>query len=240
MTAKPRPSRTSRARPDNLVLLIDTYDTEAGARKVVALGPKLKEIGATLRAVRIDSGDLIGMAKKVRRILDDGAMKHVTIFVSGGINEDVLATMHKSGAPVDGFGIGANLDTSQDAPTLDCAYKLQEYAGKPRRKLSEGKETWPGRKQVWRDFAADGTMRGDILSLENDSQTGRPLIAQVMKQGKRAAPAPKLNAVREHAALELKRLPEPLRRLGTGRPYSVTISKALRAVAAQASRTTTS
>ncbi|HET7850868.1 MAG TPA: nicotinate phosphoribosyltransferase [Pseudolabrys sp.] len=227
----------ARARPENLVLLIDTYDTEAGARKVVALGPKLKEIGATLRAVRIDSGDLIEMSKKVRRILDDGGMKEVTIFVSGGINEDVLTVMRQSAAPIDGFGIGANLDTSQDAPTLDCAYKLQEYAGKPRRKLSQGKETWPGRKQVWRDFAADGTMRGDIVSLERDSQAGRPLIVQLMKKGKRIASAPKLSAAREHAASELKRLPEPLRRLEGNAAYPVTISDALRALGEVASRT---
>ncbi|MGB7256989.1 MAG: nicotinate phosphoribosyltransferase [Pseudolabrys sp.] len=223
----------ARARPDNLVLLIDTYDTEAGARKVVALAPKLKEIGATLRAVRIDSGDLTAMAKKVRRILDDGGLKDVTIFVSGGVNEDVLTAMRKAGAPIDGFGIGANLDTSQDAPTLDCAYKLQEYAGAPRRKLSEGKATWPGRKQVWRTYNADGGMRGDTLSLESDKQAGEALIVPVMKGGKPVAPAPTLAATREHAARELKRLPKALQQLEPGVAYPVTVADALKALAAQ-------
>ena len=224
----------ARARPENLVLLIDTYDTEAGARKVVALGPKLNEIGATLRAVRIDSGDLAEMARKVRRILDDGGMKEVTIFVSGGVTEDMLAAMQKSGAPIDGFGIGANLDTSQDAPTLDCAYKLQEYAGAPRRKLSEGKQTWPGRKQVWRDYASGGAMRGDTLTVEDDKQAGEPLIAQVMKDGKRIAATPTFGAMRDYAASQLKRLPKALHDLDADANYPITVSTALTALAAQA------
>ena len=182
----------ARARPDGVILLIDTYDTEAGARKVVELAPKLKADGIAIRGVRIDSGDLAAMAKKVRAILDAGGLKDVIILVSGGINEDVLQTMMAAKAPIDGFGIGVNLDASIDAPSLDCAYKLQEYAGKPRRKLSEGKATWPGRKQVWRAYDTDGRMRGDILSLESDKQPGETLIVPVMRGGKRSRPRRRL------------------------------------------------
>ena len=223
----------ARARPDGVVLLIDTYDTEAGARKVVQLAPKLKADGIAIRGVRIDSGDLASMSRKVRGILDAGGLKDIIILVSGGINEDVLQTMMAAKTPIDGFGIGVNLDASIDAPSLDCAYKLQDYAGKPRRKLSEGKATWPGRKQVWRSYGADKRMRGDILSLENDSQAGETLIAPVMRGGKRLAPAPTLAQIREHAARELGKLPEPLRKLEAGIEYPVEISKALRALAAQ-------
>ena len=102
----------ARARPDGVILLIDTYDTEAGARKVVELAPRLKADGISIRGVRIDSGDLTAMARKVRRILDDGGLRDVIILVSGGINEDVLAGMMKAGAPIDGFGIGVNLAAS--------------------------------------------------------------------------------------------------------------------------------
>ncbi|MFY9602684.1 MAG: nicotinate phosphoribosyltransferase, partial [Pseudolabrys sp.] len=223
----------ARARPEGVILLIDTYDTEAGARKVMELAPKLKADGIAIRGVRIDSGDLAAMAKKVRGILDAGGLKDVIILVSGGINEDVLQTMMAEKTPIDGYGIGVNLDASIDAPSLDCAYKLQEYAGKPRRKLSEGKVTWPGRKQVWRSFGADGRMRGDVLSLENDVQTGETLIEPVMRGGKRVAPAPTLAQIRERATRELTRLPEPLRKLETGFDYPVQISKALGALAAQ-------
>src|SRR6478609_6737430 len=223
----------ARARPDGVVLLIDTYDTEAGARKVVQLAPKLKADGIAIRGVRIDSGDLASMARKVRDILDAGGLKDVIILVSGGINEDVLQTMMAARTPIDGFGIGVNLDASIDAPSLDCAYKLQDYAGKPRRKLSEGKATWPGRKQVWRTYGADKRMREDVLSLEHDSHAGETLIAPVMRGGKRLAPAPTLAQIREHATRELGKLPEPLRKLEAGMDYPVEISKALRALAAQ-------
>ncbi len=223
----------ARARPEGVVLLIDTYDTEAGARKVVQLARKLKADGIAIRGVRIDSGDLAATAKNVRGILDAGGLKDVIILVSGGINEDVLRTMMTAKAPIDGFGIGVNLDASIDAPSLDCAYKLQEYAGRPRRKLSEGKVTWPGSKQVWRSYGPDGRMRGDILSLETDSQAGEALIAPVMRAGKRLAPAPTLGQIRERAVRELERLPEPLRKLEAGTDYPVQISKALSALVAQ-------
>jgi nicotinate phosphoribosyltransferase len=223
----------ARARPEGVILLIDTYDTEAGARKVVQLAPRLKADGITIRGVRIDSGDLATMARKVRAILDAGGLNDVIILVSGGINEDVMQTMTRTKAPIDGYGIGVNLDASIDAPSLDCAYKLQEYAGRPRRKLSEGKVTWPGRKQVWRSFGADGRMAGDTLSLENDSQKGDLLVVPVMRAGKRIAPAPTLSQIREHAARELARLPEPLRRLEKSDDYPVRLSEKLKGLAAE-------
>ena len=96
------------------------------------------------------------------------------IFASGGLDEDDLAEMLQAGAPIDGFGIGTSLTTSSDVPALDCAYKLQEYAGLPRRKRSIGKATWPGRKQVWRRYGSDGRMAGDILSVESDHQAASP------------------------------------------------------------------
>ena len=154
------------SRPKNLTLLIDTYDTEAAAKKVIALAPKLAAQGIKVRAVRLDSGDLIALSKSVRRILDDGGLAEVTIFASGGLDEDPVAEIVRAGAPIDGFGIGTSLTTSSDVPALDCAYKLQEYAGLARRKRSAGKATWPGRKQVWRYYGTDGRIAGDILSLK--------------------------------------------------------------------------
>ena len=153
--------------------------------------------------------------------------------MSGGINEDVLKTMMASKAPIDGYGIGVNLDASIDAPSLDCAYKLQEYAGEPRRKLSEGKVTWPGRKQVWRSYGADDRMSGDILSLENDTQTGETLIVPVMRKGKRIAAGPSLGQIREHVSRELARLPEAILRLEKSDEYPVRVSDKLKALATQ-------
>ncbi len=228
----------ARARPEGVVLLIDTYDTEAGARKVVALAPRLQADGIAIRGVRIDSGDLAAMSKKVRAILDAGRLKDTIILVSGGINEDVLQGMMKDGAPIDGFGIGVNLAASIDAPSLDCAYKLQDYRGVPKRKLSEGKQTWPGRKQVWRSYGSDGRMAGDMLTLDGDRQDGEPLIVEVMRGGNRVGPAPTLADIRARAARDLARLPEPLRQLQQGIDYPVAVSDALKALAVEADKLT--
>jgi nicotinate phosphoribosyltransferase len=223
----------ARARPKNLTLLIDTYDTEAAARKVVALAPRLKAAGIAVGGVRLDSGDLVALSKNVRRILDEGGLGDVTIFASGGIDENSIATMLRAAAPIDGFGIGSSLTTSSDAPGLDCAYKLEEYAGVARRKRSAGKATWPGRKQVWRRFQSDGRMAGDVLSVEDDDRPGEPLIELVMQAGKRLEPWPTLAEIRARAVRELERLPEPLRRLEPDASYPVEVSDALRRLAAE-------
>jgi nicotinate phosphoribosyltransferase len=213
-------------------LLIDTYDTEAGARKVVALAPRLKDRGITIRAVRLDSGDLIALSKSVRRILDEGGLADVSIFASGGLDEDSVAKMLEAGAPIDGFGLGTSMTTSSDVPALDCAYKLQEYAGVARRKRSVGKATWPGRKQVWRRYGPDGAMAGDVVSLEHDPQTGEPLLHLVMREGRRVAPPPTLAECRTRAGRDLARLPEPLRGLESGATYPVEAADALRRLVA--------
>ena len=215
------------SRPNNLTLLIDTYDTLAAARKVVALAPRLKARGITIGAVRIDSGDLIASSKSVRRILDDGGLAAVNIFASGGLDEDSIAELLRAGAPIEGFGVGASLTASSDVPALDCAYKLQEYAGLARRKQSVGKVTWPGRKQVWRRYAADGRMAGDVIALENDKEVGEPLIQLVMQGGRRIAAPPSLGDMRARAARELERLPGPLRRLEPGAAYPVEVAQPL-------------
>jgi nicotinate phosphoribosyltransferase len=224
----------ARARPDGVILLIDTYDTEAGARKVVELAPRLAADSIAIRGVRIDSGDLAASARKVRGILDEGGLTSAIILVSGGVDEDALQAMVASEAPIDGYGIGVSLATSIDAPAFDCAYKIQEYGGQPKRKLSEGKQTWPGRKQVWRSFDTEGRMSGDILSIDGDKQPGEPLIVQVMRGGKRIGSAPTLAQTRERSVHHLARLPLPLVQLQPGVSYPVEVSDALRNLAIQA------
>jgi nicotinate phosphoribosyltransferase len=217
--------------PDNVTLLIDTYDTEAAARKVVAMAPRLNDAGIRINAVRIDSGDLAAHAGAVRRILDEGGLGGVHIFSSGGLDEYELRKFLADGVPIDGFGIGTHLDTSSDAPYLDCAYKLEEYAGRPRRKLSSGKETWPGRKQVFRRYDGDGRMSGDMLTLRDDEQEGEALVRPVVRAGKRLGERDSLETIRSRAARELERLPPSLRELEPAPPYPVTVAPALRELA---------
>jgi len=229
--------RFARSHPGNITFLIDTYDTEAGARKVVQLAPVLARDGIKIRAVRIDSGDLSEHARRVRGILDDGGLHDVKIFVSGGIDElairELLSAKH---APIDGFGIGSGMDTSHDVPTLDCAYKLQEYGGRARRKRSEGKATWPGRKQVYRTYRDSGEMRADLLTLESDVQPGSALLLPVMRAGRRLDGLENLAQARRRASDELARLPKALRGLEPAEPYPVQVSDALRKLADQVDR----
>jgi nicotinate phosphoribosyltransferase len=218
----------ARTQKRNVVLLIDTYDTVAGARRVVELDRTLSAEGIRVDAVRLDSGDLVSLSHEVRAVLDRGGCEHVRIFASGGLDEDVLARLIGAGAPIDGFGIGTSLDVSADAPYLDCVYKLQEYAGRARRKRSTAKATWPGRKQVYREYDASGTMCRDTVTVEDDARDGEPLIVKVMDNGRRIARPPTLEQVREHTAQSLARLPPALRQLEPSPPYPVTISDAMR------------
>jgi nicotinate phosphoribosyltransferase len=227
----------ARSHPGNVVLLIDTYDTEAGAAKVATLARKLREEHIPIRAVRIDSGDLAEHARRVRRILDEGGAPDVTIFASGGLDEDRLRAIVSSGAPIDAFGVGTALDTSSDAPALDCAYKLQEYAGRARRKRSEGKATWPGRKQVYRAYDSRGRMARDVLALlQDDPQAGEPLLRPTMRGGRRLEGAPLLSAVRSRTLAEYAQLPDGLRDLEATVPYPVQVSDALQGLAREVDR----
>jgi nicotinate phosphoribosyltransferase len=227
----------ARARPLNLTLLIDTYDTERAAQKVVELAPRLERDGIAIKAVRLDSGDLITLSKSVRRILDAGGCRDVAIFASGGLDEDALLAIARAQAPIDGFGVGTSLTTSSDVAALDCAYKLEEYAGLARRKRSAGKATWPGRKQVWRRYGAAGRMAGDTIATEDDEEPrGEPLIAPVMAAGHRIGAPPSLAALRARAAQSLARLPEGFRRLDPEASYPVAIADSLVRLAAECDR----
>ena len=160
-------------------------------------------------------------------------MKGTVDYPMCGFSSRAVQALLAAGAPIDGFGVGTRMNTSNDCPYLECAYKLQEYAGEARRKRSEGKASWPGRKQVFRRFDADGWMAGDTLALENDDLPGVPLLECVMRGGKRTFPAPALTAIRDHARARMARIPTAWRRLETGTPYPVDVSPTLHALARQ-------
>lgn len=221
----------ARAHPAATTLLIDTYDTEAAARALVPLARQLATEGIAIRAVRLDSGDLAAHARRVRAILDDAGLAAIKIFASGNLDEHEVARLVAAGAPIDGFGVGTRMNVSADVPYLDCAYKLQEYAGRPRRKRSEGKATWPGRKQVFRRFEGDGTMSGDILTVDGEKEEGEPLLRPVMKAGRRLSPPAALTTLRERTKSALATLPQALRRLEPAPPYPVVIAEPLRRLA---------
>ena len=222
----------ARARPEPPTLLIDTYDTEAAALKVAALAPLLAREGIAIGGVRLDSGDLAAHARAVREVLDRGGLGLTTIFASGNLDEWRVADLLAAGAPIDGFGVGTALDTSSDVPALDAVYKLQSYAGQPRRKRSEGKATWPGIKQVCRTVASDGRLAFDRVQLASEPCPGEGLLQPWLIEGRRVGPPVTLRAARDHCAAQLARLPAALRALpAPAQAYPVEISSAIRALA---------
>lgn len=231
-----------RARPVRPTLLVDTYDTPRGVARVAALARRLSAAGLQVAAVRLDSGDLLALAQHARRTLDEAGLGSVTVFASGDLDEHRVAALVAAGAPVDGFGVGTALTTSADVPALDMVYKLQAYAGVPRRKRSPGKATWPGVRQVWRESFDDGTLRRDRVSTSGEPapQPGtaprthwEALLQPCLRGGHLVRPHPELAQLRARHAQAMQALPARLRGLGPVQPpYPVDVSVALRALAA--------
>lgn len=224
------------AQPDHVVLLIDTYDTEEAARKVVALAPSLMSRGIAVKGVRLDSGDLADHARRVRRILDDGGLRQTQIVASGNLDEYRVRELRAGGAPIDSFAVGTAMTTSSDAPWLDCAYKLQEYDGRASRKRSEGKRTWPGRKQVYRCCDQKGHPAHDIITVIDDVQPGEPLLSPVIRAGRLVHEAPSLGEMRDLVRSNVDRLPDRFRLLDPCEPFEVRISDALQDLARRVDR----
>lgn len=214
--------------PDT-VLLVDTYDTLEGVRRVIRLA---RELGPEfrVRAIRLDSGDLAALAHQARALLYEAGLAQVGVFASGDLDEYRIAELVAADAPVSGFGVGTRMGTSADAPFLNCAYKLVEYAGRPCMKLSAAKMTLPGRKQVFRHLRGSRA-GGDVVGMHDERQAGRPLLVPVMREGRRLPDAsPPLAKVRTYCREELASLPRELQSLEPADPpYPVDLSLPLKA-----------
>lgn len=196
--------------PQNVVLPIDTYDTARGARRAAQLAKQLRSTGIIVKAVRIDSGDLAIEARRVRDILDSHGEKEIQIMASAGLDEYAIAAMEAQQVPIDTYCVGTRLAVSEDAPSLDCAYKLQEYAGRLCRKRSQWKETWPGERQVYRQYDPQGFIARDLLCCAQECHEGSPLLHRVMIGGRRMAHSPPLIEIRRHCSEQLATVPDAL------------------------------
>jgi nicotinate phosphoribosyltransferase len=221
----------ARIHPHGVTLLIDTYDTLRAAHTVVALCRE----GVPVEAVRLDSGNLGRLAREVRDILDAGGCSAVRIVASGNLDEYEIERLVAGRAPIDAFGVGTRLDVSVDAPYLDCVYKLQEYAGRPRRKRSTGKATWPGRKQVFREYDADGVIRADTIGLADEPLPGRPMLVPAMRAGRRLRSRRSPKSARTRAARS-RRCPSSAVACATRSPSRPGFPPGLRDAAARVDR----
>lgn len=234
--------------PETATVLVDTYDTIAAVKRLA------RDFGPTIPAVRLDSGDLCELSKRVRKILDEAEMTATRIFASGDLNEYKIADLISRGAQIDSFGVGTELATSYDAPALSGVYKLAglEENGhvSMRIKLSHDKATYPGPKQVWRLTDESGSYNQDIITLadEPNNRIGswHPLLKRVMKEGRvveglnRSGQArdlslqntgkarfARLNDARDLAQDQLRHLPDGLLALDSEARYPVEFSQRL-------------
>lgn len=215
-------------------LLIDTYDTQEGVERVIRL---VRDEGLSVAAVRLDSGDPLALSREVRHRLDRAGLHDIGILVSGGLDEHAIAALVAAGAPVDGFGVGTEMGTSSDAPSLDLVYKLTEYAGSPRLKRSAGKATVPGAKQVWRYTDEQGRYTGDEITRRDEERDATPLLEPVVVGGEPVGAGADTEAARTRAWDALHRLPEAFRGLeAAASRYPVHLSEALDELRKQALR----
>jgi nicotinate phosphoribosyltransferase len=219
--------------PARAVLLIDTFDTVEGARRAVRVASELAGEGFDLLGVRLDSGDVGALSRTVRNILDDAGFTECKIVASGDLDEYRIEELLSLGAPVDLFGVGTQLGTSGDAPSLAGVYKLVAGDSKPRIKLSTGKVTLPGVKQVFR-VKKEGMYHHDVIGLEGEEPGGEPLLKPVMRGGRRIADPEPLDVPRARCKQAIACLPNDLRSLHHNAEYKVVRSEQLEALIAEA------
>jgi nicotinate phosphoribosyltransferase len=218
--------------PEHAVLLVDTYDTIDAIRKIA-------QAGLRPRAIRLDSGDLAQLSKRVRQHLDQAGLRATQIFASSDLDEFVIADLLAQGAPIDNFGVGTAMAVSKDAPALGGVYKLVDIetdnGPSYRAKFSENKVTYPGRKQVFRLRDANGLCREDLVACEDETPAeGEALLTCVMRDGKPLGPSPGLETIRGRARQTIADLPRDLQQLRPTQPYPVRFSRSLEKLLAEA------
>ena len=218
----------SRMFPDRSILLLDTYDTIAAAHTAIKVAHEMEADGHRLTGVRLDSGDFDALSRQVLRILDDAGLDYVRIVASGGLDEYAIDRLVTSGAPIDMFGVGTRVGVSADAPSCDMVYKMVSHNGRPVMKLSEGKESLPAAKQVFRHYDPDGLMSGDVIALSTETPaSGEPLLSLAMRDGRRIIPPSRIDDARRRVADGLSRLPQAHRRIRQPDHFPASISEEL-------------
>jgi len=206
----------------NSILLIDTYDTEKAAKNAC-------KYGNNIMGVRIDSGDLIQHSKKVRTILDDNGCKEVIIIASSDLNEYKIKNIIDNNSPIDAFGVGTELATSRDDPAISGVYKLIEYNGRPKIKISEEKLTYPGKKQIYRIYNELGVFIEDILTLDDEEAlpNSEALLIPIMEKGNLINKIPQLMEIQQYYLKNIKKLPSEYKTLDENHIFKLKISEKL-------------
>ena len=231
----------SRTFPDRTILLVDTYDTIKGIKNAISAGLDLKKAGHQLLGIRLDSGDILSLSKAARKMLDKAGLESVKIFASGNLDEYKIKSLIDKGCCCDSFGVGTHMGVSIDAPALDVIYKISEVSDDsrnflPTMKLSKGKVTFPGRKQVYRFADKRGFFARDCLALENEKINAKPLLVKVLDRGRLVYRIPSLEKIRRGVWQQLKKFPRPIKEVYSGYRYPVAASNKLKKLTSDLSR----
>lgn len=219
--------------PNSSTLLVDTYDYRKGIENAIKVAKELEEKGHRLKAVRLDSGNLVSASRYARLTLDKAGLNYVKIIASGNLDEFKIDNLLKKGALIDSFGVGTNMGVSSDAPYLDVIYKLCEIVDEekivhPVMKLSQDKMTYPGKKQVFRIRDKKGNYAYDILALESEENSGEPLLVKVVEKGEVIYKRPALSEIKSSVLDNLKYLPLRYKALRNKSRYPVVLSLGLK------------
>lgn len=241
----------ARIRPKNCVLLVDTYNTlKIGIPNAITVAKEMEGRGEKLLGIRLDSGDLSYLAKKARTMLDAAQLEYVKIVASNQLDEFVIKSLKEQGAPIDIYGVGTNLVTGKPDAALDGVYKLSEYNGEPRIKLSENiiKISLPSRKQVYRMIDQNGMFYGaDAIALYSEGKIDsmshpfdstknlnldnfqhQPLLETAMADGKRVFPKLTVAEIAAYSKERLSLLPEEFKRFQNPHIYKIGLSTNLK------------
>lgn len=216
--------------PDNTIFLIDTYDTIAGAHNAATVAREMMARGQMALGVRLDSGDMLALSRDVRRILDDAGLSEMKIYASSSFDEFKITEIVRSGAPIDAFGVGTKVGVSADAPYLDIVYKLVRLGNRNIRKLSPGKVTLAGEKQIFRRLDASGMYLEDIIACREETiADAKPLLEPVMAKGQKTKPTVSLADIRKTVEKNWARLDQRYKNIHRHAAFPVRISAKLEA-----------
>jgi len=219
--------------PDQSILLLDTYNYQDGIKNAISVANQLKQKGFRLLGVRLDSGNLVRESKKIRQLLKEADLGFVKIFASGNLDEYKIKSLVTQNAQINGFGVGTNMGVSADAPSCDVIYKMSEITNKsgkfyPTMKFSQKKNTFPGRKQIYRFKSRDGQYRQDVLALEDEKIKAEPLLVKRMQAGRLLHPECAIDKTREFVRNQLKKMPARFKEIKSKAAYPVKKSSRLK------------
>jgi nicotinate phosphoribosyltransferase len=216
----------SEAFGNRTVLLIDTYDTLAGAEKAAVVAKEMAARHSRLRGVRLDSGDMVALSRQVRDLFRREGLEYVDIFASGGFDEFKIDLSMRQGAEIDAFGVGTKMGVCADSPYTDMAYKLVQYDGRPVMKLSSGKKTLVAPKMIFRRRGNE-YLAGDTIALRDEKLDGEPLLRTVMRGGERTGERESLESIRQRFGNEYEKLAPNAKAIEDPEAYTVTVSHRL-------------